>query len=92
MKIVPWNKRVNESNFEKSPYGGFQEQAGASRVLRQYDISLKSLYWKLAKIHLEIMYKLYLQNESLEIQQDCYLFCTYLFLIVRETNTYFCRI
>ena len=26
---------MNESNFEKSPYGGFHEQAGSSRVLRQ---------------------------------------------------------
>ena len=31
-KIVPWNERVNESNFEKSSYGEFSEQARASRV------------------------------------------------------------
>ena len=43
LKIVPWNKRVNKSNFEKSFYGRFQEQAGASKALRQDNISLKSL-------------------------------------------------
>ena len=51
-------KQVDGSNFKKSPHGGFQEQAGASSVLRPDDISLKSLYIEsfmaLAKIQLEI--------------------------------------
>ena len=37
LKIIPRNVRLNESNFEKSPYAGFQEQAGVSGVLRQDD-------------------------------------------------------
>ena len=44
LKIVPCNERVNKSNFKKSLYGGFQEQAGASKALRQDNISLKSLF------------------------------------------------
>ena len=44
LKIVPWNERVNKSNFEKSLYGGFQEQAGASKAPWQDNISLESLY------------------------------------------------
>ena len=32
LKIIPWNKRMNKSNFEKSLYGRFQAQAGASKA------------------------------------------------------------
>ena len=46
LKIVLQNEWVNESNFEKLPYAGFQDQAGVSRVLRQSNISLKNLYCK----------------------------------------------
>ena len=41
LKIV---ERVNKSNFEKLLYGGFQEQAGASKALRQDIILLESLH------------------------------------------------
>ena len=44
LKIAASNERVNKSNFEKLPYAEFQDQAGASIVLRQENISLKSLY------------------------------------------------
>jgi len=39
---------VNKSSFEKSSYGRFHEQAGASRIRRQANISLES------KVALEI--------------------------------------
>ena len=39
-------KWIHKSIFEKLFYDGFQEQAGASRILRQDNKSLNSLYLK----------------------------------------------
>ena len=51
---------MNELNFEKMPYGGLQEQAGASRVRRQANISLKSLYYGSSKnMHEDISLKIF---------------------------------
>ena len=54
LKTVPWNEQMNKSNFEKSLYGGFQEQAGPSKALiYQWKTCIKS-FMALVKTQAEI--------------------------------------